>query len=101
MIAMIIGWRTIKALRHPNSQRFTRGILVVVSGLTIRDRFRVLQINDQDSYYASRELVATDMLGDLGAGQDRHYKLSRPAAQRTDADFQQRERPSAGARRAH
>jgi len=43
----------------------TRGFLVVSPGLTIRDRLRVLQPNDPDSYYASRELVPGDMLGDL------------------------------------
>ena len=34
-------------------------------GLTIRDRLRVLQPNDPDSYYQSRELVPGDMLADL------------------------------------
>ena len=34
--------------------------------MTIRDRLRVLQPNDPDSYYASRELVPNDMLRDLG-----------------------------------
>ena len=33
--------------------------------MTIRDRLRVLQPNDPDSYYASRELVPNDMLRDL------------------------------------
>ena len=33
--------------------------------LTIKDRLRVLQPNDPDSYYASRELVPSDMLDDV------------------------------------
>ena len=65
VMAMIIAWQTINAVRPPNSRRFTRGFLVVTPGITIRDRLRVLQPNDPDSYYASRELVPTDMLGDL------------------------------------
>ncbi len=65
VIAMIIAWQTINAVRHPNSRRFTRGFLVVAPGVTIRDRLRVLQPNDPDSYYLSRELVPRDMLGDL------------------------------------
>ena len=65
VMAMIIAWQTINAVRHPNSRRFTRGFLVVTPGLTIKDRLRVLQPNDPDSYYASRELVPSDMLGDL------------------------------------
>lgn len=65
VMAMIIAWQTINAVRRPNSKRFTRGFLVVTPGITIRDRLRVLQPNDPDSYYQSRELVPNDMLADL------------------------------------
>ena len=65
VMAMLIAWQTINAVRHPNSRRFTRGFLVVTPGITIKDRLRVLQPNDPDSYYQSRELVPDDMLGDL------------------------------------
>ena len=65
VMAMLIAWQTINAVRHPNSKRFTRGFLVVTPGITIKDRLRVLQPNDPDSYYQSRELVPGDMLGDL------------------------------------
>ncbi len=65
VMAMIIAWQTINAVKHPNSKRFTRGFLIVSPGITIRDRLRVLQPHDPDSYYASRELVPNDMLPDL------------------------------------
>lgn len=65
VMAMLIAWQTVNAVRRPNSKKFTRGFLVVAPGLTIRDRLRVLQPNDPDSYYASRELVPGDMLEDL------------------------------------
>jgi len=65
VMAMLIAWQTINAVRRPNSKKFTRGFLVVTPGLTIRDRLRVLQPNDPDSYYQSRELIPNDMLGDL------------------------------------
>jgi type III restriction enzyme len=65
VMAMLIAWQTINAVRHPQSKRFTRGFLIVAPGLTIRDRLRVLQPNDPDSYYQSRELVPSDMLPDL------------------------------------
>jgi len=66
VMAMIIAWQTINAVRRPNSKHFTRGFLVVAPGLTIKDRLRVLQPNDPDSYYGKRELVPTDMMEDLG-----------------------------------
>lgn len=65
VMAMIIAWQTLNAVRRPSSSRFTRGFLVVAPGLTIKDRLRVLQPNDPDSYYQSRELVPGDMLGDI------------------------------------
>ena len=65
VMAMLIAWQTVNAVRRPGSRRFTRGFLVVAPGLTIRDRLRVLQPNDPDSYYQSRELVPADMFGDL------------------------------------
>jgi type III restriction enzyme len=65
VMAMIIAWQAINAVRRPQSKRFTRGFLVVTPGLTIKDRLRVLQPNDPDSYYASRELVPADLLEDV------------------------------------
>jgi type III restriction enzyme len=65
VMAMLIAWQTINAVRRPNSKAFTRGFLVCAPGLTIKDRLRVLQPNDPDSYYADRELVPADMLEDV------------------------------------
>lgn len=65
VMAMLIAWQTVNAVRHPQSKLFTRGFLVVTPGITIKDRLRVLQPNDPGSYYASRELVPGDMLEDV------------------------------------
>ena len=65
VMAMLIAWQTANAVRRPSSKRFTRGFLLVAPGITIRDRLRVLQPNDPNSYYASREVVPSDMLEDL------------------------------------
>ena len=65
VMAMLIAWQTVNAVRRPGSKHFTRGFLICAPGLTIKDRLRVLQPNDPDSYYAKRELVPNDMLADL------------------------------------
>ena len=65
VMAMIIAWQTINAVRHPSSKRFTRGFLLVTPGITIRDRLQVLQPNDPYAYYAERELVPSDMVAEL------------------------------------
>lgn len=66
VMAMLIAWQTLNAVRHPNAKRFTKGFLVIAPGITIKDRLRVLQPNDPESYYKSREIVPEDMLLDLG-----------------------------------
>ncbi len=65
VMAMLIAWQTINAVRRPSSKQFTRGFLICAPGLTIKDRLRVLQPNDPDSYYKDRELVPEDMLEDV------------------------------------
>ncbi len=65
VMAMLIAWQTINAVRRPTSKRFTRGFLIVAPGLTIKDRLRVLLPSDPESYYNTRELVPADMLEDI------------------------------------
>lgn len=65
VMAMLIAWQTVNAVRRPGSKRFTRGFLVVTPGITIKDRLRVLQPNDPDNSYGNAELVPGDMLEDL------------------------------------
>ncbi|WP_375461445.1 BPTD_3080 family restriction endonuclease [uncultured Enterovirga sp.] len=65
VMAMLIGWQTVNAVRQPDSSLFSRGFLLVAPGLTIRDRLRVLLPEDPDSYYRTRELLPADMLGDI------------------------------------
>ncbi|GAA0591300.1 hypothetical protein GCM10009099_30970 [Caenispirillum bisanense] len=49
VMAMLIAWQTVNAVRHPGSKTFTKGFLVVAPGITIRDRLRVLLPNDPES----------------------------------------------------
>jgi len=65
VMAMLIVWQTLNAVRQSGSKKFTRGFLIVAPGLTIKDRLRVLQPHDPGSYYQSWELVPQDMLRDL------------------------------------
>jgi type III restriction enzyme len=65
VMAMLIAWQTVNAVRHPQSKRFTRAFLIVTPGITIKDRLRVLLPNDAENLYATRELVPPDLLIDL------------------------------------
>ena len=65
VMAMLMAWQTVNAVRTPGSSLYSRGFLIVTPGITIKDRLRVLQPNDPDSYYRGRELVPADMLPDI------------------------------------
>ena len=65
VMAMLIAWQTVNAVRHPGSKQFTRGFLIVTPGLTIKDRLRVLQPNDPENYYSNREIVPGYLLGEV------------------------------------
>jgi len=65
VMAMIIAWQTINAVRHPGSKSFSRGFLIVTPGLTIKDRLRVLLPNDGENYYTTRELIPADMIEEV------------------------------------
>ena len=66
VMAMLIAWQAVNAVRSPSSSLFSRGFLIVTLGITIRDRLRVLLPEDPDSYYRTRELLPADMVGDMG-----------------------------------
>jgi type III restriction enzyme len=65
VMAMLVAWHTINFVRRPGSKHFTKGFLIVTPGVPIKDRLRVLQPHDPDSYYFNRELVPHEMLDDI------------------------------------
>lgn len=65
VMAMLIAWQTVNAVRRPQSRRFTRGFLIVAPGITIKHRLRVLSPSDPYNYYEKLGLVPSDMLGDI------------------------------------
>lgn len=65
VMAMLIAWQTINAVRSPTSSQFSRGFLIVAPGITIKDRLRVLLPDDPDNYYRHRNMVPADMLPEI------------------------------------
>ena len=83
VMAMLIAWQTVNAVRRSQSKRFTRGFLVVTPGITIKDRLRVLQPNDPDSYYARAFAELTEIYqidADFKAKVDREFDAMLPRA---------------------
>jgi len=66
VMAMLIAWHALNKIADPKDRRFSDTFLVVTPGITIRDRLRVLFPNDAENYYRLRDLVPTDLIGQLG-----------------------------------
>ena len=69
VMAMLIAWQTVNAVRHPQRRQFTKNFLIVTPGIVIRDRLRSLLPNDAENYYEHRELVPKDMLSTVKQAQ--------------------------------
>jgi len=65
VMAMLIAWQALNAVRSSNSKRFSKGFLIVTPGITIRDRLRVLLPSDAENYYSRLNLVPHDMAPEL------------------------------------
>lgn len=65
VMAMLIAWQTVNAVRKPTSRMFSRAFLIVAPGITIRDRLRVLLPSDPDNYYKTRELIPPELVGEV------------------------------------
>jgi type III restriction enzyme len=69
VMAMLIAWQTLNAVRMQNSNLYTKGFLIISPGITIRDRLQVLLPSDLNNYYKNREIVPQDMLRDIQKAQ--------------------------------
>jgi len=65
VMAMLIAWQVLNAVRSPAAKSWSRGFLIVTPGITIRDRLRVLRPNDTDSIYVRTGLIPPGLMQDM------------------------------------
>ncbi len=65
VMAMLIAWQALNKIANPKDSRFSKHILVIAPGLTVRDRLQVLLPDNEDNFYESFHLVDTSMWQDL------------------------------------
>lgn len=51
VMSMIITWQVLNKVLNPKDNRFTKNILVMAPGVTVRDRLRVLIPSSESNYY--------------------------------------------------
>ncbi|WP_405229331.1 BPTD_3080 family restriction endonuclease [Lentisalinibacter sediminis] len=65
VMAMLIAWQAINKATYPQDGRFSRTVLVVAPGLTVKNRLAVLDPDASNNYYESFRIVPSALLPKL------------------------------------
>ena len=68
VMAMVIAWHVLNKVAYPQDPRFSRNVLVVAPGLTVRSRLAVLEPAGPGNYYSEFRVVPSHMLDRLRQG---------------------------------
>ena len=68
VMAMIISWQILNKVTNPKDSRFSKNLLVIAPGLTVKNRLSVLSPNDENNYYEEFNIVPTGLMDKLRQG---------------------------------
>ena len=68
VMAMLIAWQVLNKVERPRDKRFSRNVLVVAPGLTVKSRLAVLKPERPDNYYAAFRIVPQAFFDKLRQG---------------------------------
>ncbi|MEM3143917.1 MAG: DEAD/DEAH box helicase family protein [Candidatus Nitrosotenuis sp.] len=68
VMAMLIAWQVLNKVAYPKDTRFTKNILVVAPGLTVKSRLQVLNPSDSNNYYSLFDIVPSTLFDNLRQG---------------------------------
>ena len=57
VMSMVVAWQVLNKVTYPNDARFSKHVLVVAPGLTVRDRLQVLIPDSAGNYYDQFQIV--------------------------------------------
>jgi len=57
VMAMTIAWQVLNKITYPHDARFSRNILIMAPGLTVKSRLKVLYPSDTDNIYEEFDLI--------------------------------------------
>lgn len=72
VMAMLAAWQILNKVTYPKDTRFSKNILVVAPGLTVKSRLKVLNPSDENNYYSQFDIIPTGMFDKLRQG---HVKI--------------------------
>ncbi|MBI5097828.1 MAG: DEAD/DEAH box helicase family protein [Nitrospirae bacterium] len=65
VMAMLIAWQTLNKIANSKDPRFSKNILIIAPGLTVKDRLQVLLPASDDNFYEAFRLVDSTMRQEL------------------------------------
>lgn len=68
VMAMLIAWQILNKVAFSKDSRFTKNVLVVAPGLTVKSRLQVLHPSDPNNYYALFDIVPSTLFDNLRQG---------------------------------
>ena len=68
VMAMVIAWHILNKVANPQDARFSKNVLVVAPGLTVKKRLAVLELTAEGNYYEAFNIVPSALLDKLRQG---------------------------------
>ncbi|MBN1505692.1 MAG: DEAD/DEAH box helicase family protein [Sedimentisphaerales bacterium] len=68
VMAMLIAWQVLNKVTYPQDTRFSKNVLVIAPGLTVKSRLQVLQPFGAGNYYDEFNLVPAGLIEKLRQG---------------------------------
>ncbi|MEM4202892.1 MAG: DEAD/DEAH box helicase family protein [Candidatus Methanomethylicaceae archaeon] len=68
VMAMVIAWHVLNKVANPQDSRFSKNVLVIAPGLTVKKRLEVLYPTVEGNYYEAFDIVPSALLDKLRQG---------------------------------
>lgn len=68
VMAMVIAWHILNKVTYPQDPRFSRNVLAIAPGLTVRNRLAVLEPSHPSNYYEAFRIVPEPLMEKLRQG---------------------------------
>ncbi len=68
VMAMVIAWQVLNKVASPQDTRFSKNVLVIAPGLTVKKRLSVLELSAEGNYYEAFSIVPSALLDKLRQG---------------------------------
>jgi type III restriction enzyme len=68
VMAMVIAWHILNKVANPQDARFSKNVLVIAPGLTVKKRLAVLEPAAEGNYYVAFDIVPSGLLDKLRQG---------------------------------